>query len=89
MAQMQDESEVNALLQILDEEIEITDEMVAAGRAELWPCEVRPYQDEEEVLVRVFLAMLRLLPDSLRLNGQCELPDMKAAPLDQSRMANR
>ena len=86
---MLDEADVNALMRILEEGVEITEEMVASGRAELWPCVLRPYQDEEEVLSRVFLAMLMLLPNSLRLNGQCELPDMKAAPPDQSWMASR
>jgi hypothetical protein len=42
----------------------VTDEMVAAGRAELWPCELRSYQDAEEVLGRVFVAMLNLMPEA-------------------------
>ena len=38
--------------------VEVTSQMVDAGLAELWPGEMRPYQDEAEVLGRVFVAMV-------------------------------
>lgn len=42
---------------------EITDAMVRAGLAELWPCELRLFQNEAEVMARVYRAMVRLSPD--------------------------
>lgn len=47
----------------------ITPEMIEAGLAALWPTEVRPYQDEAEVLGRIFRAMVRECPS---LSGLCE-----------------
>lgn len=61
-----------------DKSIEVTSEMVDAGLAELFPCELRPYQDEEEVLGRVFRAMVNLWPDYQPTNDQCERPNMIA-----------
>ena len=44
------------------EEIEVTEEMISAGMAELSPCTLRPFQDENDVMGRVFVAMVRLWP---------------------------
>jgi hypothetical protein len=41
------------------DEPEVTAEMVSAGLAALWPCELHPCQDEAEVLAKVFRAMVK------------------------------
>ncbi len=42
--------------------IVVTPEMVAAGLTALWPCVLKSYQDEEEVMRRVYIAMAKLEP---------------------------
>jgi hypothetical protein len=67
------------------DEIKVTSEMVSAGVSELGPCELRPYQDEAEVLGRVFRAMLNLWPDYLLQCEQDEQLGMTSALRDRER----
>ena len=60
------------------QEIEVTDQMISAGLAALFPsAELHPAADEAEVMARVFRAMV-MAQTCPELNGRYGLPGKRA-----------
>jgi hypothetical protein len=51
--------------------IEVTPQMIQAGRRALFPCELLPWQDEAQVMAEVYRAMAsaRQAPSQLQCSG--------------------